>query len=109
VLGVPAEIITRHGAVSAACAEAMAAGARRVVGSDWALSVTGIAGPDGGTPEKPVGLVYTGLAGPEAVEAREHRFRGDRERIRERSSVMALHQLRLALSRPAARAADARA
>src|SRR5262249_60343727 len=93
------------GAGSAACAGARAAGARRVVGSDGALGVTGIAGPDGGTAEKPVGLVYTGLAGPVEVEAREHRFRGDRERIRERSSVMALHQPRPALSRPPERAA----
>jgi nicotinamide-nucleotide amidase len=107
VLGVPAEVIARRGAVSAECAEAMAAGARRLVGSEWALSVTGIAGPDGGTREKPVGLVYTGLAGPDGVEAREHRFRGDRQRIRERSTVMALHQLRIALASRAARAAGA--
>ena len=82
VLGVDAEALRRHGAVSAPVAEQMAAGVRSLVGSDWALSVTGIAGPGGGSPEKPVGLVYVGVAGPGGVSAREHRLRGDRERIR---------------------------
>jgi nicotinamide-nucleotide amidase len=97
VLGVDAGLLRRHGAVSAPVAEAMAAGARGLLGSDWALSVTGIAGPAGGTPEKPVGLVYVGLAGPQGVAANEHRLRGDRERIRQRAAALALHALRLAL------------
>jgi competence/damage-inducible protein CinA-like protein len=98
LLGVPEEILVRHGAVSAECARAMAEGARRAVGADWALSVTGVAGPGGGTPEKPVGLVYLGLAGPGgAGEVREERMRGDRERIRERSVAVSLHLLRVAL------------
>ncbi len=78
-------------------AERMAAGVRDLVGSDWALSITGVAGPAGGTPEKPVGLVFVGLAGPDGVAAREHRLRGDREAIRERSGAIALHALRRAL------------
>jgi nicotinamide-nucleotide amidase len=98
LLGVPEEVLVRHGAVSPECAVAMAEGARRVVGADWALSVTGVAGPGGGTPEKPVGLVYLGVAGPWGAEALEDRFRGDRERIRERAVAIALHLLRRALA-----------
>jgi nicotinamide-nucleotide amidase len=98
LLGVPEEVLVRHGAVSAECARAMAEGARRAVGADWALSVTGVAGPGGGTPEKPVGLVYLGLAAPRgAGGVREERMRGDRERIRERSVAVSLHLLRVAL------------
>jgi nicotinamide-nucleotide amidase len=95
---VPAELLAVHGAVSPECAIAMAEGARRAGGSDWALSVTGVAGPGGGTPAKPVGLVYIGVAGPAGATAHELRLRGDRERIRERATQRALHLLRLALS-----------
>jgi nicotinamide-nucleotide amidase len=98
VLGVDEAILRRHGAVSAECAEAMAAGARRLSGSDWALSVTGIAGPGGGSPEKPVGLVHLGLAGPAGVVSERHRLRGDRERVRARSAALALHLLRRSLA-----------
>ena len=63
-LGVPAEVLERHGAVSAEAAAAMAAGARARLGADVAVAVTGVAGPGGGTPEKPVGLVYLHAAGP---------------------------------------------
>jgi nicotinamide-nucleotide amidase len=99
LLGVPAELLRTHGAVSAECAEAMAAGARRALGSDWALSVTGVAGPGGGTEAKPVGLVYIGIAGPDgAVSHVEHRRGGDRAGIRERSVAGALHLLRRSLA-----------
>jgi len=98
LLGVPPEVLVRYGAVSAECARAMAEGARGAAGADWALSITGIAGPGGGTPEKPVGLVYVGVAGPGAADAHEQRFRGDRERVRERSVAAALHRLRVALA-----------
>jgi nicotinamide-nucleotide amidase len=97
VLAVDPGLLRRHGAVSAPVAEEMAAGVRDLVGSDWALSITGVAGPGGGTPEKPVGLVYVGLAGPDGVAAHEHRLRGDREAIRDRSAALALHALRVAL------------
>jgi nicotinamide-nucleotide amidase len=97
LLGVGEEALRDHGAVSAPVAEAMAAGVRSLLGSDWALSITGIAGPGGGTPQKPVGLVYVGLAGPDGAAAQEHRLRGDREAIRRRSAALALHALRLAL------------
>jgi nicotinamide-nucleotide amidase len=97
VLGVDPEVIRRDGAVSDECARQMAEGVRRLVGSDWALSVTGIAGPGGGTPDKPVGLVYVGRAGPDGVVVEEHRLRGDRARIRQRSVAVALHLLRRGL------------
>lgn len=100
-LGVPEELIAEHGAVSAEVAEAMALGARKATGADWGLSVTGIAGPDGGTAEKPVGLVYFGLASPDGGV--KHRkilgLGGDRSGIREFSSVTALDLLRRAILR----------
>lgn len=97
VLGVSETTLARHGAVSAECAGEMAAGSLRATGAHWALSVTGIAGPGGGTAEKPVGLVYLGLAGPEVLEVTERRFRGDRERIRQAAAMTAVHLLRRAL------------
>ncbi len=96
-LGVPAAMIARFGAVSAEVAEAMARGARERIGCTWAIAVTGVAGPGGGTPEKPVGLVYVAVGGPDGVQVRELRLHGDRERIRMRSSTIALHLLRTAL------------
>jgi nicotinamide-nucleotide amidase len=99
LLGVDPEVIRSHGAVSAECAEAMARGARRALGSDWALSVTGVAGPGGGTDEKPVGLVFLGIAAPDGTAAHvEHRRGGDRATIRERSVAGALHLLRRSLA-----------
>lgn len=84
-LGVPESTLAQHGAVSKETAEAMAAAARDHFAVDWALSVTGIAGPGGGTDAKPVGLVYVGCAGPNGIIVEEHRFRGTREFIRQRS------------------------
>lgn len=67
MVGVPEDTLEQHGAVSPETAEAMAVGIRRVSGADIGVSTTGIAGPGGGTPEKPVGLVYTAIAGPDGV------------------------------------------
>jgi PncC family amidohydrolase len=98
-LGVEVELIVRHGAVSAQVAAAMARGARRAAQSDWAISVTGIAGPGGGSPEKPVGLVYFGLADPEGkIECARHQFLGDREDIRRQAVQAALDLLRRGLT-----------
>ncbi len=98
-LGVPAEILENFGAVSAECAEAMAAGMRSTANSDHALSVTGIAGPDGGTAEKPVGTVFIGYAGSDGVRSVKIILPGDRYLIRWRSSQAALDLLRRQLLR----------
>jgi nicotinamide-nucleotide amidase len=97
LLGVDEAILRDQGAVSAACAEAMAQGARRASGATWALSVTGIAGPDGGSAEKPVGTVFIGLAGPDGSRAQRFQFLGDRGWIRTLSCQNALNLLRLEL------------
>ena len=97
VLGVRAETLQAHGAVSAECALEMAEGARRASGATWALSTTGVAGPDGGTPEKPVGLVYVGVAGPDGARAERLMLRGDRDWIRTLACQNALNLLRLRL------------
>jgi nicotinamide-nucleotide amidase len=93
-LGVPAALIEKHGAVSAEVAEAMARGARERLGVDVAVSVTGVAGPGGGTEEKPVGLVYFHAETPEGGRGSEFNFPGDRDSIRRRSVVASLHLLR---------------
>jgi len=97
-LGVPSELLAEHGAVSAESAAAMARGARERLAVDVAVAVTGIAGPGGGTPEKPVGLVYLHAEGPDGGLAREIDFPGDRASIRARSAVGALHLVRRLLS-----------
>jgi nicotinamide-nucleotide amidase len=97
-LGVGAEVLERHGAVSAETAAAMAVGARERLGADVAVSVTGVAGPGGGTPEKPVGLVYVHAAGPDGERAAEFNLRGDRDAIRRRSTATALHLVRRLLA-----------
>ena len=94
MLGVPAELIGHHGAVSSEVAAAMAQGIRQAAKTDLGLSVTGIAGPDGGSEQKPVGLVYTALASSQGVKTTEHRFLGDREQIRARAAQMALDMVR---------------
>jgi nicotinamide-nucleotide amidase len=92
-LGVPTEMLEIYGAVSAETALAMAEGARERLGADVAVSVTGIAGPGGGTPEKPVGLVYLCASGPSGDRARDFQVTGDRETVRRRATVGALHLL----------------
>ena len=97
LLGVSEATLAAHGAVSAQCAEEMAAGVRRISGADWGVSVTGIAGPDGGTEEKPVGTVFVGIAGPSGVQAHELHLRGDRAWVRTLSTANALNLLRMAM------------
>ncbi|NLE23533.1 MAG: CinA family nicotinamide mononucleotide deamidase-related protein [Actinobacteria bacterium] len=93
LLGVPADMLTRHGAVSEEVAAAMAEGARAALRADFALSITGVAGPDGGTPEKPVGLVYLGCAGPDGTRVRRNGHPADRDTVRTFSATSALHLL----------------
>jgi nicotinamide-nucleotide amidase len=98
LLLVSAELIAAHGAVSEPVAEAMARGAQEQSGAPYALAITGIAGPDGGTPQKPVGTVCIALAnGAEPLSVRTFHFPGDREMVRDRSAKMALTMLRFAL------------
>jgi nicotinamide-nucleotide amidase len=94
LLGVPSELLRAHGAVSAACAEAMARGARARGGTHLGLAVTGIAGPDGGTPAKPVGTVFVALADGEGAWSHRYRFDRDRAGNKALSAVMALDALR---------------
>jgi len=96
LLGVEPGLIERHGAVSAEVADAMAGGARRLAGTDVALSITGIAGPDGGTAGKPVGLVYLSMATAALTRSTRHHFPGDRDNIRLFAVRTALNRLRLA-------------
>jgi nicotinamide-nucleotide amidase len=98
-LCVPAETLERHGAVSPETAEAMAAGVRLTLGTDIAVSVTGVAGPGGGSPEKPVGLVYLHAMTPEDSHGVELRLPGNRDAVRRRAAVSALHLLRRLLTR----------
>ncbi|HUG41368.1 MAG TPA: nicotinamide-nucleotide amidohydrolase family protein [Longimicrobiales bacterium] len=90
LLGVPPEDLAAHGAVSERVARAMAEGARRATGADAALAVTGVAGPGGGTPEKPVGMVWIAAALGDRVEARRFSFAGDRAAVRTASVTAAL-------------------
>lgn len=94
-LGVPAEVLAAHGAVSAQVAVAMAEGARERIGTDLAVSVTGIAGPDGGTAAKPVGLVYVAVAGLGPPVVRRFLWQGERS-ANKRSSAEAAIELLLA-------------
>ncbi|MEO6195426.1 MAG: CinA family nicotinamide mononucleotide deamidase-related protein, partial [Thermoanaerobaculia bacterium] len=108
LVGVPAEMIAEHGAVSEPVARAMAEGARRTLGSDWAVGITGVAGPGGGSEAKPVGTVHLAVAGPRdgEVEHRQLRLPGDRDRVRRFSTQIVLEMLRRRLLAVAAAAVD---
>jgi PncC family amidohydrolase len=93
VLGVSEKTITEHGAVSAEVAVEMAAGAVRICRATYGVSTTGIAGPTGATPGKPVGLVYIGLAWPGGVRALRYEFEGDRRQVKEQAARAALESL----------------
>ena len=96
-LGVPKEMLDEYGAVSEEVAGAMASGVRKDAGADYGIGITGIAGPDGGTEEKPVGLVYIGIADENGCEVHRYLYSYDRKRIRERTVKTALNLLRLKL------------
>jgi nicotinamide-nucleotide amidase len=97
LLHVPPGMLAQYGAVSEQVAGAMAEGARAALRADYALSITGVAGPDGGTPDKPVGLVFIGRAGPDGTRVRRGDFPGDRDTVRTFSATSALHLLHAAL------------
>ncbi len=99
ILGVRHETLAAHGAVSPETAAEMAAGARKAGGADIAVAVTGIAGPGGGTPEKPVGLVYVGVASERGVRTVKLNLSGDRDAVRRRTVERALDEARLELER----------
>lgn len=96
-LDVPEALLREHGAVSRPVAERMAEGVREALGSDWGLSTTGVAGPDGGTPETPVGLVWMAVAGPRGTVAAQSLFAGTRSLVIRRATVTALDLLRRSL------------
>jgi nicotinamide-nucleotide amidase len=97
-LSVPAEVLERYGAVSAETAAAMASGARSALGADVGVSVTGVAGPGGGTPQKPVGLVFIHAASPDTSHGVELHLPGSRDAVRRRAAASALHLLRRLLT-----------
>lgn len=97
VLGVPRALLDAHGAVSAPVAEAMAAGCRKLMGTDLAVSTTGLAGPGGGSPEKPVGLVFVGLAWEGGVTSQSFSWIGTRHEVQSRTAKMALNRVRMHL------------
>jgi len=101
-LAVPVEMIAAHGAVSAQVARAMAEGARDRFGASLAGSVTGVAGPDGGSPEKPVGLTYLGVADEDGVDVRRMVWSGDRATNRRDSGIALLELLLERVATPAA-------
>ena len=97
VLGVPEEIINEYGAVSSECVAAMAEGVRRITGSDYAVSTSGIAGPGGGTTDKPVGTVWVGVSSKAGTETFKVQYNGDRKRNIERFAAFTLDKLRIRL------------
>jgi nicotinamide-nucleotide amidase len=96
---VPHDLLDRHGAVSAEVAEAMALGCRTRLRTDLAVSTVGVAGPGGGSAEKPVGLVYVGLAGDGGVTSRSFNWGGTREEVQSRTAKLALNCVRLHLGK----------
>jgi nicotinamide-nucleotide amidase len=101
LVGVDPELIEREGAVSEAVARALASGAAEHLGAEVGVGITGVAGPGGGTEDKPVGTVHVAIATPLGVVHRALRMPGDRDTIRRRSCTIALHELRIALETPA--------
>lgn len=99
MLGVPDGLIAAHGAVSEPVARAMAQGARLKSGADWAVAVTGVAGPGGGSAEKPVGTVWLAWSGPSGERCERQRFAGDRAAVRAATVAAALQGL-IDLTRP---------
>ena len=97
VLGVPEEIIAKYGAVSSECVAAMAEGVRRITGSDFSIATSGIAGPGGGSEEKPVGTVWIGVCSPKETKTFRMVFKGDRKRNIERFAANALNILRITI------------
>ena len=98
LLGVSEELLREHGPVSEPCARAMAEGARTRAGTTYAVSVTGLAGPGGGTADKPVGLVFVAIATPDRTVVRRMTWPGQREQIRAISAMAALDLVRRALA-----------
>ena len=90
LLGVPAETLVQYGAVSEPVARAMAEGARQRLGGWWGVGITGIAGPGGATPDKPVGLVYVAVSDPDTTVVKRQLFAGDRQTIKYRATQYAL-------------------
>ena len=97
-LGVPESLLREHGAVSAETAAAMAAGVRARLGADVGIADTGIAGPGGGTAEKPVGLVYMHVETPDGSHGIDFNYAADRAGVRRRAAVASLHLARRLLS-----------
>jgi nicotinamide-nucleotide amidase len=97
LLNVDPELIRAHGAVSSEVAAAMADGIRNGSNADFGISITGVAGPEGGSAEKPVGTVFVGLSQPEETITEKYSFPGSRERVKFASSQAALNLLRLRL------------
>jgi nicotinamide-nucleotide amidase len=98
LVGVPAALIERHGAVSPEVAAALADGARERFAAELGIGITGIAGPGGGTPDKPVGTVCLSVAGPDGRLDRTVRMSGDRAAVRERTTTVVMHLLRSLLA-----------
>jgi PncC family amidohydrolase len=94
LLGVSSQVIKDHGAVSEVCVRAMASGVKKLAGTDLGLSISGIAGPTGGTPEKPVGTVYMALAWNDDVRCWKYFFKGNRGEIKQQASEEALLRIR---------------
>jgi len=99
ILGVNQDTVDIVGVVSARCASEMAAGVRRISGAGWGVSATGLAGPDGGTEETPVGTVFIGVAGARGVQAYECHFEGDRDAVRSQAVARAFELLKLEMEK----------